>query len=118
VKSTNYEAPRYAAFSTLPSLYPSLVQIFSTPCSETPSVYVPPGRTTNAVYNAGLGFKADAFEYDKRLADSQLGVQNLPLALHSSVELIDSSDGGLEGRQLTGDVLKACSWQGGNPRCT
>jgi hypothetical protein len=26
VKSTNYEAPRYAAFSTLPSLYPSLVQ--------------------------------------------------------------------------------------------
>jgi hypothetical protein len=25
VKSTNYEAPRYAAFSTLPSLHPSLV---------------------------------------------------------------------------------------------
>jgi hypothetical protein len=42
VKSTNYEAPRYAAFSTLPSLHPSLIQIFSsTPCSQTPSVYVP-----------------------------------------------------------------------------
>jgi hypothetical protein len=34
------EAPRYTAFSTLPSLYPSLVQIFSTPCSQTPSIYV------------------------------------------------------------------------------
>jgi hypothetical protein len=33
----------YAVFSTLPSLHPSLVQIFtSTPCSQTPSVYVPP----------------------------------------------------------------------------
>jgi hypothetical protein len=42
-KSTNYEAPHYAAFSTLASLYHSLVQIFSlTPCSQTPSVYVPP----------------------------------------------------------------------------
>jgi hypothetical protein len=40
--SINYEAPRYAAFSTLASLHPSLVQIFSSaPCSETPSVYVP-----------------------------------------------------------------------------
>jgi hypothetical protein len=42
-KSTNYEAPRYAAFSTLPSLHPSLAQIFSsTSCFQTPSVYVPP----------------------------------------------------------------------------
>jgi hypothetical protein len=40
VKSTNYEAPPYTAFSTLLSLYPSLVQIFtSAPCSQTPSVY-------------------------------------------------------------------------------
>jgi hypothetical protein len=39
--STNYAAPRYALFSTLPSLHPSLVQIFySTSCSQTPSVYV------------------------------------------------------------------------------
>jgi hypothetical protein len=42
MKSTNYEAPRYTAFSTLPSLHRSLAQIFSsTPCSQTPSVYVP-----------------------------------------------------------------------------
>jgi hypothetical protein len=42
VKNTNYEAPRYAAFFTLPSLHPSLAQIFSsTPCSQSPSVYVP-----------------------------------------------------------------------------
>jgi hypothetical protein len=43
MKTTNYEAPRYAALYTLPSLYPTLVKIFSSiPCSQTPSVYVPP----------------------------------------------------------------------------
>jgi hypothetical protein len=37
-----FKSPRYAAFSTLPSLDHSLVQIFSTtPCSQTPSVHVP-----------------------------------------------------------------------------
>jgi hypothetical protein len=42
-KSTSYEVPHYAAFSNLLSLHPSSVQIFSwTPCSQTPSVYVPP----------------------------------------------------------------------------
>jgi hypothetical protein len=42
VKSTNYEAPRYAAFSILLLLHPSLAQIFSSAlCSQTPSVYVP-----------------------------------------------------------------------------
>jgi hypothetical protein len=42
VNSTNYEAPRYEAFSTLPSLHPSLIKIFSSaPSSQTPSVYVP-----------------------------------------------------------------------------
>jgi hypothetical protein len=47
-KSTNYKAPRYAAFSTLPSLHPSLVQILSsTPCSQTHSVYVPPLLSEN-----------------------------------------------------------------------
>jgi hypothetical protein len=30
-KITNYEAPRYAAFFTLPSIHPSLVQIFHVP---------------------------------------------------------------------------------------
>jgi hypothetical protein len=38
-----YEAPNYARFSNLPSLRLSSVQIFSSaPCSQTPSVYVPP----------------------------------------------------------------------------
>jgi hypothetical protein len=39
--STSYEPPHYAVFSSLPSLHPSLVQIFSSGlCSRTPSVYV------------------------------------------------------------------------------
>jgi hypothetical protein len=42
-KSTSYEAPHYAVLSTLLSLHLSSVQTFSsTPCSQTPSVYVPP----------------------------------------------------------------------------
>jgi hypothetical protein len=41
-KSTSYEAPHYAVFSNLLSLYLSSVQIFSTPCSRKPSIYVPP----------------------------------------------------------------------------
>jgi hypothetical protein len=42
-KRTSYEAPHYGAFSNLPSLHPSSVQIFSSaPCSQTPSVSVPP----------------------------------------------------------------------------
>jgi hypothetical protein len=41
-RSTSYEAPRYAVYSNLLSLHLSSVQIlFSTPCSQTPSVYVP-----------------------------------------------------------------------------
>jgi hypothetical protein len=41
-KSTSYEAPHYAVFTNLLSLHLSLVQIFSAPCSQTPSVCVPP----------------------------------------------------------------------------
>jgi hypothetical protein len=42
-KSTSYEGPHYAVFSNLPSFHLSSVQIFSSaPCSQTPSVYVPP----------------------------------------------------------------------------
>jgi hypothetical protein len=41
-KSTNYEA-HYVVFSSLPSLHPFSVQITSSaPCSQRPSVYVPP----------------------------------------------------------------------------
>ncbi|PNF41706.1 hypothetical protein B7P43_G03454 [Cryptotermes secundus] len=35
-------APHFVVFSNLLSRHLSLVQIFSTPCSQTPSVYVPP----------------------------------------------------------------------------
>jgi hypothetical protein len=42
-KSARYEAPHYAVVSNLQSFHPSLVQIFSSaPCSQTPSVCVPP----------------------------------------------------------------------------
>jgi hypothetical protein len=38
----NYEAPRVSVFCSLP-FHPSLMQIYSsTPCSQTPSVYVLP----------------------------------------------------------------------------
>jgi hypothetical protein len=41
--SKNHEAPRYVIFSNLPSLFTSLVQIFSSaPFSQTPSVYASP----------------------------------------------------------------------------
>jgi hypothetical protein len=39
---TSHEAPRYAVLFSLLSLHLSSVQIFSTPCSQTPSVCVPP----------------------------------------------------------------------------
>jgi hypothetical protein len=39
VKNANHEDPRYAVFSTLPYLHIPSVQIISTPCSQTPSVY-------------------------------------------------------------------------------
>jgi hypothetical protein len=43
VECENHEDPDYAVFSNLPSLHPSLVQIFSSaPCSQSYSVYVPP----------------------------------------------------------------------------
>jgi hypothetical protein len=42
-RGTSYETPRYAVFPTLLSLHPSSVQIFfSVPCSQTPSIYIPP----------------------------------------------------------------------------
>jgi hypothetical protein len=41
-KNASYEAPHYAVFSNLLSLHLSSVEIFSEPCSEKPSVYVPP----------------------------------------------------------------------------
>jgi hypothetical protein len=42
-KSTSFEAPHYAVFSNLLTLHLTLVQIFSSvPCSQTPSVNVPP----------------------------------------------------------------------------
>jgi hypothetical protein len=37
-KSTTHAVPLYAVFPTLPSLHPSLVQIFSVPCSQTPAL--------------------------------------------------------------------------------
>jgi hypothetical protein len=41
-KSANHEAPHYAVFSTLPSLYTSSVWIISSAlCSQTTSVYIP-----------------------------------------------------------------------------
>jgi hypothetical protein len=45
-ESTNYEYPRYAVFSILPSLNLSSVQISSlAPCSRTLSAYVPPSMS-------------------------------------------------------------------------
>jgi hypothetical protein len=41
-RSTNYEVPHYAVFFNLLPFHPSLVKIFSAPCSETPSAYVLP----------------------------------------------------------------------------
>jgi hypothetical protein len=41
-ESTSYEGPHYLIFSNLMSLHLSSVRIFSTPCSQTPSVCVPP----------------------------------------------------------------------------
>jgi hypothetical protein len=42
-KSTSYEALHYVVFPNLLSIHLSSVQIFSsTPCFQTPSVYVPP----------------------------------------------------------------------------